>query len=93
MRTDKADIKAECCSGLKEESNKRIFKELLTSDLDFKTQLCLAEIGEHQGFEMVHIGEWNIDRNKRMLPTSHFKKTSRIETRMHNEYVLGFWKP
>jgi DNA modification methylase len=62
-------------------------------DLDVETQLCLAEIGEHQGFELVHIGERNIDRNKRMLPTSHFKKTSRIETRMHNEYVLGFWKP
>ena len=62
-------------------------------DLDVETQLCLAEIGEHQGFELVHIGERNIDRNKRMLPTSHFKKTSQIETRMHNEYVLGFWKP
>lgn len=61
--------------------------------LDVETQNCLAEIGQQHGFELVHIGERNIDRNKRMLPTSHFKNPSQIETRMHNEYVLGFWKP
>jgi hypothetical protein len=61
--------------------------------LDVETQKCLAEIGQYHGFELVHIGERNIDRDKRMLPTSHFKNPSQIETRMHNEYVLGFWKP
>jgi DNA modification methylase len=63
------------------------------SGLDVETHLCLAEIGEQHGFDLVHIGERNIDRNKRMLPTSHKKNNSQIETRMHNEYVLGFWKP
>lgn len=61
--------------------------------LDVETHKGLAEIGQQHGFELVHIGERNIDRNKRMLPTSHFKNPSQIETRMHNEYVLGFWKP
>jgi len=60
--------------------------------LDVETQKCLAEIGQYHGFELVHIGKRNIDRDKRMLPTSHFKNPSQIETRMHNEYVLGFWK-
>jgi DNA modification methylase len=62
------------------------------SGLDVETHLCLAEIGQIHGFELVHIGNRNIDRNKRMLPTSNNKTHSQIETRMHNEYVLGFWK-
>jgi hypothetical protein len=62
------------------------------SGLDVETHLCLAEIGQTHGFELVHIGKRNIDRNKRMLPTSNNKTHSQIETRMHNEYVLGFWK-
>jgi len=61
--------------------------------LDVESHMCLAEIGQQHGFELVHIGERDIDRNKRMMPTSHLKKLSQIETRMHNEYVLGFWKP
>jgi len=61
--------------------------------LDVETHRCLADIGNQHGFEVVHIGARNIDRNKRMLPTSHFRNNSQIETRMHNEYVLGFWKP
>ena len=61
--------------------------------MDVETHKCLAEIGQEHGFELVHIGERDIDRNKRMLPTSHFKNASQIETRMHNEYVLGLWRP
>jgi len=62
------------------------------SNIDVETHLCLAEIGQSHGFELVKIGKRNIDRNKRMLPTSNNKNNSQIETRMHNEYVLGFWK-
>lgn len=62
------------------------------SGLDVETHLCLAEIGRTHGFDLVHIGKRNIDRNKRMLPTSNNKTNSQIETRMHNEYILGFWK-
>lgn len=62
------------------------------SGLDVETHLCLAEIGQTHGFDLVHIGKRNIDRNKRMLPTSNNKTHSKIEARMHNEYVLGFWK-
>ncbi|MDQ1353486.1 MAG: hypothetical protein QG657_3792 [Acidobacteriota bacterium] len=61
--------------------------------LDVETHRCLAEIGQYHGFELVHIGERNIDRNRRMMPVSHFRNASQIETRMHNEYVIGFWKP
>jgi len=62
------------------------------SDLDVETHLCLADIGRSHGFDVVHIGKRNIDRNKRMLPTSNNKTDSQIESRMHDEYVLGFWK-
>lgn len=61
--------------------------------LDVKTHLCLAEIGQQKGFELIHTGKRNIDRDRRMLPTSHQVKKSQIETRMHQEFVLGLWKP
>lgn len=61
--------------------------------IDVETQSCLAEIGQDHGFEVVHTGERSIDRNRRMMPASHLRNTSQIETRMHNEYVIGFWKP
>ncbi len=60
--------------------------------IDVETHRCLAEIGQRQGFEVIHIGERRIDRNRRMMPVSHSRNTSQIETRMHNEYVIGFWK-
>jgi DNA modification methylase len=60
--------------------------------LDVETHHCLAEIGRHHGFQLVHIGERNIDRNRRMMPVSHTRNISQIESRMHNEYVIGFWK-
>ncbi|MCU0443265.1 MAG: site-specific DNA-methyltransferase [Microscillaceae bacterium] len=61
--------------------------------VDVETQHCLAEIGKSIGFELIKIGQRNIDRNKRMLPTSHTKTNSQIETRMHQEFIIGFWKP
>ncbi len=60
------------------------------------TDICLAEIGKQVGFELVHIGARNIDRNRRMLPVSRDREngnSSRIEERMHEEYVIGFMKP
>ncbi len=62
------------------------------SGVDVETHLCLSEIGKTHGFEMAHTGKRSIDRNRRMLPTSHNKTGSQIETRMHTEYILGFWK-
>lgn len=60
--------------------------------IDVETHKCLGEIGQSVGLELIHIGERNIDRNKRMMPASHIKNSSQIESRMHKEYILGFWK-
>ncbi len=60
------------------------------------TDICLAEIGKRVGFDLVHIGARNIDRNRRMLPVSKDRENgnnSQIEERMHEEYVIGFMKP
>lgn len=60
-----------------------------------ETAQCLGEIGEQAGFELVHIGIRRLDRDKRMLPTRNKGKSSnsKIEERMHEEYVIGFVKP
>lgn len=60
--------------------------------IDVQTHLCLAEIGKTIGFEIVGIGQRKIHRDKRMMPFSHKSSQSGIENRMHQEYVLGFWK-
>lgn len=61
---------------------------------DTKIQPCMAEIGEMIGFEIPNIGIRQLDRNKRMLPISLNKDmTSQIQKRMHEEYVIGFYKP
>lgn len=56
--------------------------------------LCLAEIGESIGFEVPKVGIRKLDRNRRMLPAG-FKINidSQIQQRMHEEYVIGFYKP
>ncbi len=59
-----------------------------------KIQDCLAEIGQSIGFQVPKIGVRNLDRDRRMMPagmTTNFG--SRIQQRMHQEYVLGFFKP
>lgn len=62
--------------------------------VDTNVQGCLAEIGQSVGFEVPLIGVRRIDRNRRMMParkqTNH---ESQIENRMHEEYVIGFFKP
>ncbi len=62
--------------------------------MDTQTQHCLAEIGREAGFEVPHIGVRRLDRNRRMLPVSANKNlNSQIQQRMHEEYVIGLYKP
>jgi DNA modification methylase len=61
-----------------------------------ETDRCLGEIGKQVGFDLVHIGIRNLDRDKRMLPArknNNGENSSQIEARMHQEYLLGFIKP
>jgi DNA modification methylase len=61
---------------------------------DTETAECLAAIGRAVGFEVPHIGVRQLDRNRRMLPASTNRNlTSQIQNRMHEEYVIGFYKP
>jgi len=61
---------------------------------DTETHTCLAEIGETIGFQVPKIGVRTLDRNRRMMPagTTH-DPNSQIQQRMHQEYVIGFYKP
>lgn len=62
--------------------------------IDTETHICLSEIGKEIGFLKPLIGIRKLDRNKRMLPASKKKNTvSQIQQRMHEEYVIGFYKP
>ncbi len=66
----------------------------LMKGIDTETHLCLSEIGKSVGFLEPVIGIRELDRNKRMLPASKIKNnTSQIQQRMHEEYVIGFYKP
>ncbi|MBI3944152.1 MAG: hypothetical protein HY326_14135 [Chloroflexi bacterium] len=61
---------------------------------DTETQNCLAEIGQSIGFEVPKIGIRNLDRDRRMMPAgSKINLESQIQQRMHEEYVIGFYKP
>ncbi|MDR4510058.1 MAG: site-specific DNA-methyltransferase [Candidatus Brocadiaceae bacterium] len=61
---------------------------------DTETQNCLVDIGRNIGFEVPKIGVRKLDRNKRMLPAGIETNTnSQIQQRMHEEYVIGFYKP
>lgn len=61
---------------------------------DAKIQRCLVDIGKNLGFEVPKIGIRQLDRNKRMLPAgNNINKLSQIQQRMHEEYVIGFYKP
>jgi len=62
------------------------------NNIDTETHNCLSAIGNDQGFKTLGIGTRNIYRNKRMMPTSNKNSGKGIEARMHQEYVLGFWK-
>jgi ubiquinone/menaquinone biosynthesis C-methylase UbiE len=62
--------------------------------VDTQTHNCLAEIGQQIGFKIPKIGLRNLDRNRRMLPaSSKLNLDSQIQQRMHEEYVIGFYKP
>jgi DNA modification methylase len=62
--------------------------------IDTETQLCLGAIGQSMGFELVDIGVRRLDRDKRMMPArKNTRPTSQIEERMHEEYVIGLFKP
>lgn len=62
--------------------------------IDTNVQGCLAEIGQTIGFEVPLIGVRRIDRNRRMMPArQQTNLDSQIENRMHEEYVIGFFKP
>ncbi|MDQ7051455.1 MAG: hypothetical protein Q9P14_00595 [candidate division KSB1 bacterium] len=62
--------------------------------VDTETHECLKEIGSSIGFLVPHIGVRKLDRNKRMLPASKtVNPSSQIQQRMHEEYVIGFYKP
>jgi len=61
---------------------------------DTETQNCLAEIGETLGFEVPKIGVRVLDRDRRMMPAGlTINRDSQIQQRMHEEYVIGYYKP
>ena len=61
---------------------------------DTETQICLADIGRSIGFRVPKIGVRNLDRNRRMMPAgTKLDLNSQIQQRMHEEYVIGFYKP
>ena len=61
---------------------------------DTQTGSCLAEIGRSIGFDVPGIGVRQLDRNRRMMPAGAKRnRTSQIQNRMHEEFVIGFLKP
>lgn len=62
--------------------------------IDIRIGDCLSDIGRQVGFEVPAIGIRNLDRDRRMLPASKANgRDSQIQQRMHQEYVIGFYKP
>lgn len=62
--------------------------------IDTETSLCLKEIGENLGFVIPKIGVRKLDRDRRMMPAQYNPDlNSQIQQRMHEEYVIGFYKP
>lgn len=62
--------------------------------IDIRIGDCLSEIGRQVGFEVPAVGIRNLDRDRRMLPASKANgRDSQIQQRMHQEYVIGFYKP
>lgn len=61
---------------------------------DTETGTCLAEIGRAIGFDVPLVGVRNLDRDRRMLPVGmNLDLGSQIQQRMHQEYVIGLYKP
>ncbi len=61
--------------------------------INVQTHRCLADIAAELGFDVVGVIQRMLDRNKRMMPARFSKTDSMIEQRMHEEYVIGLWKP
>lgn len=63
-------------------------------DQDTQVPECLAEIGRSVGLTVPAIGVRNLDRNRRMMPAGEQTDLqSQIQQRMHQEFILGFYKP
>ena len=61
--------------------------------IDTRTGVCLADIGRAIGFDAPGIGVRRLDRNRRMMPAGAKRnRTSQIQQRMHEEFVIGFLK-
>jgi SAM-dependent methyltransferase len=61
--------------------------------IDTQTGMCLADIGRSIGFDVPGIGVRQLDRNRRMMPAGEKRnRTSQIQKRMHEEFVIGFLK-
>lgn len=64
------------------------------SGVDAHVDISLVEIGKQIGFDVPMVGIRQLDRNRRMLPAGFsVDKNSQIQQRMHNEFVIGFYKP
>lgn len=62
--------------------------------IDVQTHYCLADIAAAVGFDVVGLARRALDRNRRMTPARFRRKSdSVIEQRMHEEYVIGLFKP
>ena len=61
--------------------------------VEIPTHECLAALAEVTGFEVIDIVPRKLDRNRRMMPAG-FKRNhnSQIESRMHEEYIIGLVK-
>ena len=62
--------------------------------IDVETHKGLASLGIAAGLDLAGIGTRELDRDKRMMPARWGKtRASRIEERMHQEFVIGLIKP
>ncbi len=62
--------------------------------VDVQVDNSLFEIGKQVGFEIPKVVIRQLDRNRRMMPASSLvDQNSQIQQRMHNEFVIGFYKP
>jgi len=61
--------------------------------VETQTHLNLVEIAEGLDFQIVGVAKRLIDRDKRMMPARNQRdRSSQIEMRMHEEYVIGLRK-
>jgi DNA modification methylase len=58
-----------------------------------RTPFGLAEEAESIGFDVVDVRERPIDRDRRLMPISRNGNGGGIEARMHEEHVIGLFKP